>query len=62
MAPEPLVTTIANCARCGGLHNDLAFSPFTNRPPRYTHFAACPENGEPILLLIEPDDEPAAKG
>lgn len=45
---------LGNCSRCGGEHRGLIFKPFTRPPededPPITHFAMCPENGEPILI------------
>lgn len=53
---EPItVERLVNCARCGGAHNNLTFTPLTQpvsyryEPPS-THWAPCPANGEPILL------------
>lgn len=41
------------CSRCGLTHDKLVVKEFTNKPPRYTHFGACPETQEPILCIIE---------
>lgn len=53
----PSITTdVGRCARCGGDHSLLSFSPFTNPIEEsdgsvmWTHWALCPVNGEPILL------------
>ena len=46
---EPL--TIRRCARCGGRHDRLKFLPFAfDRIGRWTHWALCPGNGEPLLM------------
>ena len=43
-------TDIVGCARCGGIHPDIKFYPFTWPPSTTaTHFAICPETHEPIL-------------
>lgn len=47
--------TFKNCARCGETHKDLEFEkleePMTCGRERYTHWAPCPTNGQPIMLL-----------
>lgn len=43
-------TTITNCQRCGGTHSVIV-KPFRERAGRHTHWAMCPENVEPILIL-----------
>jgi len=47
------VKLIVNCARCEGTHHDLMFRSFTHPSGEYTHFAKCPTNEEPILMVIE---------
>lgn len=45
------------CARCGGEHEGVVYMPL-ERPARLSdevvvsHWAPCPTNGEPILMLI----------
>ena len=48
---EKQLVTIGNCARCGGQHPHLEFSKLT-RPMegKWCYWAACPANGEPILM------------
>jgi hypothetical protein len=48
--------TITNCARCGGDHPDLVFTKLA-RPilDEYTHWAACPKTGEPVIMQITDD-------
>ncbi len=63
---EPIqVPKIDNCARCGGVHYDLVFQPFT-RPfcnvvngeiSGFTHWCPCPNNQEPILMLVVTAEE-----
>lgn len=46
---------IIDCARCGGRHRSIVFRRFTRplqREKRWTHWALCPRNGEPILMKI----------
>lgn len=48
-------TTINNCARCGETHEDLEFEkldkPFLEGRARYNHWAPCPVNGQPVMLM-----------
>ena len=46
-------TTVPHCARCGGRHEGLSFQALA-RPMEgyYTHWATCPETGEPIMLRL----------
>ena len=44
-----------NCARCGLRHTDLTFTKLTYPHDNWTHWASCPTNGEPIMLLFEGD-------
>jgi len=55
-APQITVKSIKNCARCTGEHEDILCASFT-RPVElvdggYTHWALCPNTGEPILIVI----------
>lgn len=48
---------VSNCARCNGNHTGLWFTQLTNEMPdsggfAWTHWAPCPENGEPVLLRL----------
>jgi hypothetical protein len=52
-------TDVVHCARCGETHRNLFFKPFGHRAAHYTHFAACPETGEPILMHVEKLDDKA---
>lgn len=49
-------TDVKGCARCGMNHEDQAFHPFTRDVAVdgvvATHWSACPNNGQPILLMI----------
>lgn len=49
---DRLTTDIEGCARCGGEHNQLAFTPFRRPMDEWTHWAMCPVNGEPIVLRM----------
>jgi hypothetical protein len=45
---------VVGCARCGKDHKKIVAHPFA-RPPSgaWTHFAPCPETGEPVLVRVE---------
>lgn len=55
--------SIKHCARCDGDHENLEAKPF-ERPvlnyndgsTMYTHWVACPTNGDPILVVMVDDD------
>lgn len=55
---KELTMNVEGCARCGGDHQDVCFKPLTRHMatpegvPIGSHWAPCPENGEPILLTI----------
>lgn len=50
--------SIQGCARCGESHDVVTMMEFINPPPGYTHWAICPETGEPILAyFVEGNDE-----
>lgn len=59
-SPTITVNAVNGCARCGGVHENVQFALLSNPvlertffpAPAYTHWAPCPMNGEPILLLI----------
>jgi len=42
-------TSISNCVRCGGAHENVELKPMTNGG-KYTHYSTCPSTGEPILV------------
>lgn len=53
------IRNIRNCPRCGGEHHELVANkmqiPFA--PPEagglaWTHWAVCPTNGDPILVMV----------
>ena len=51
------IKKISGCARCGGDHERVTasrmtqpFAPAEAAPMIWTHWAACPTNGEPILI------------
>jgi hypothetical protein len=52
VADRSFTTKVRGCARCGGDHRAVLFKPFRRACDPFTHWAACPRTGEPILLLI----------
>lgn len=60
---ERFVTDIGCCARCGEDHAGVDVYRFQHRGvEHYTHYATCPETGEPILIYIEEGEEEVAGG
>jgi hypothetical protein len=53
--PRVVIKNIAACARCGGTHKAVRFQPFTKPPENATHWASCPQTGEPILIRVKPE-------
>jgi hypothetical protein len=48
-----IVTNIVGCARCGASHFDIRFHALdVPVAERWTHWAPCPNNGQPILMEI----------
>jgi len=62
-SPTPISFDQIGCARCGGDgHPGMTFMPLAHPVElddgtAFTHWAPCPTNGEPILLLIRKKDE-----
>lgn len=56
---ERFTIDVDGCARCGGEHR-VEFREFARPAGQYTHWASCPETGDPILLEIVVVDEMAA--
>lgn len=48
-----ILVDISCCARCRGDHQQLKFVEFQSAPPGYSHWAMCPTNNEPILMIVE---------
>jgi hypothetical protein len=52
---------IERCVRCNGSHKNLHFKAFTNTNVKaeHTHWAMCPNCGQPIVMKIKDgyDDE-----
>ena len=49
-------SNIVNCARCGGSHAPIVFRRLRqpvvdNDGKQWTHWAGCPTNGEPLLMI-----------
>ena len=49
--PDALTVPVRECPRCEGEHVPLVFQPF-REPSDHTHWATCPETGEPITMLV----------
>lgn len=45
-------TDVVNCARCLMVHQDLPFYALANNPEHTTHWAMCPDSGQPILAKL----------
>ncbi len=56
--PEHTFEELTGCARCGETHRGLVFKPLTQTSKLgemlMTHWAPCPTNGEPVMLLRGP--------
>ncbi len=58
--PRTIRVPVKRCARCGGDHAAVSFAPILC-PVEHegtaiaTHWAPCPENGEPILMAVRGD-------
>jgi len=46
-----ITTDVKRCARCGKDHEKIAFKKLTIAG-RYSHWAPCPENQEPIMMRV----------
>ena len=50
-----ITTNVGECARCGEDHNDIKFKelirPIKDNDGRWTHWALCPTNKEPIIMM-----------
>lgn len=59
---KAVVLDMRGCARCHADHHpDVRFEPLTfpvelEGEGDLTHWAACPTNGQPILLRVTPDE------
>ncbi len=45
------ISSVENCARCGGNHEALFFRPLDNSE-EFTHYSYCSATGQPILLKL----------
>lgn len=55
-----VIRDVTACSRCGGDHARIeahplerAFAPPEAAPLRWTHWAPCPVNGQPIMFIVE---------
>jgi hypothetical protein len=56
---DNMVVTVRTCARCGGDHTNLEFKKLTRIQDEWTHWAKCPNIGEPIMLkIVKTPEEP----
>lgn len=51
---EDVLIDVIGCARCGGNHTRLPFKRFTRPSKPWSHWAKCPNIGEPVMLKISP--------
>ena len=64
-ASNVVCVDVRSCARCQGDHDKLTFKELTyyvftdgsfgDEDVLFTHWALCPDNGEPIMMSIETD-------
>jgi hypothetical protein len=47
-----IVTSVNNCARCGGNHALVKFTRFVRPPADATHWGQCQKTGDPILMVL----------
>ncbi len=48
----PLARRFHDCPRCANVHEALEVKSLTRSADGFSHFAMCPNLGEPILLLV----------
>ena len=52
-----LTSAVGECARCGEDHEPIDFKaferPVVDNDGTWTHWAPCPTNGDPILLMTK---------
>lgn len=51
---DSVSTYITQCARCGGSHDGLIFTPLVNATDEWSWWALCPATQQPVLMK-EPD-------
>lgn len=51
-----IISKIVNCARCGGTHEKIDAKELSNHST-FTHFAMCPNKGEPIMVISDKKDK-----
>jgi hypothetical protein len=56
---KTITTSVTACARCGGDHLEVEFTPFVRPPSDATHWGQCQKTGDPILMLVRDKDAPA---
>lgn len=49
-----VITELSGCARCGEDHGRLIAMPLTQHHGRCSHWARCPDTGEPIMVARQP--------
>ena len=52
------VPDVIHCVRCGDDHKDVVFAPFLRPAGELTHWAKCPNTGEPILMKVRDFSKP----
>lgn len=54
---DDITVDVKDCSRCDEYHTDLCFKPLSNPFDIYSHYATCPNSGQPILLHVMTEDE-----
>ena len=49
---SPRTVDVYECVRCGRDHDDLEFHKLARPSDSWTHWATCPNNGEPVLVKV----------
>jgi hypothetical protein len=58
---DMLISELNNCARCGENHESICFYKLENPSDEWTHWAMCPTFAEPIMMLVEDEEDPLDK-
>lgn len=47
---DDIKSKLSVCARCGSNHDNISYKQLFNPIDEFTHYALCPNNGQPILM------------